>query len=170
MFLSYAFFPLAHGFNSFSQISNTASLDVDIIFYDYRDPDFVRLIYKCSHVFVLPSLSEEWGLVVNEAMSSALPVILSSQVGCSIDLAPSVNNSSPPTLLSCGYTIASNGFVFQSNSLSALSLCLQNMFNDYSGNYRTYAQYAQSSLDVISSFSLESHAENLLKLAFSFRP
>jgi glycosyltransferase involved in cell wall biosynthesis len=37
-------------------------------------------------VFVLPSSAEPWGLVVNEVMNHAKPVIVSNEVGCSSDL------------------------------------------------------------------------------------
>jgi len=37
--------------------------------------------YKKHAVFILPSLSEPWGLVVNEAIASNLPVIVSSNCG-----------------------------------------------------------------------------------------
>jgi glycosyltransferase involved in cell wall biosynthesis len=39
-----------------------------------------------SQVLVLPSTSEPWGLVVNEAMVCGLPVIVSERCGCAIDL------------------------------------------------------------------------------------
>jgi len=43
--------------------------------------------YAAADVFVLPSkLHETWGLVVNEAMNFALPVIVSDKVGCAADL------------------------------------------------------------------------------------
>lgn len=37
-------------------------------------------------LFVLPSRTEPWGLVVNEALASGLPCIVSSIAGCSVDL------------------------------------------------------------------------------------
>ena len=44
--------------------------------------------YAAADVFVLPSkLHETWGLVVNEAMNFALPVIVSHKVGCAADIA-----------------------------------------------------------------------------------
>jgi glycosyltransferase involved in cell wall biosynthesis len=43
-------------------------------------------IYRAASAFVLPSRSEEWGLVVNEAMAAALPVIVSNRAGCARDL------------------------------------------------------------------------------------
>lgn len=39
-------------------------------------------IYKKNHVFILPSIVEPWGLVVEEAIANGLPVILSNRVGC----------------------------------------------------------------------------------------
>ena len=47
--------------------------------------DLVRL-YHSSSVFVFPSTFEAWGLVVNEAMSAGLPVILRREVGAANDL------------------------------------------------------------------------------------
>jgi glycosyltransferase involved in cell wall biosynthesis len=41
--------------------------------------------YAASDALVLPS-AETWGLVVNEAMASGLPAIVSDQVGCGPDL------------------------------------------------------------------------------------
>lgn len=42
--------------------------------------------YQASDVFILPSKSESWGLVVEEALNNGLPVIVSDRVGCKDDL------------------------------------------------------------------------------------
>ena len=42
--------------------------------------------YAAADLFVLPSRTETWGLVVNEAMHFSLPVIVSDHVGCAPDL------------------------------------------------------------------------------------
>lgn len=43
-------------------------------------------IYSLSDVLVLPSKEEVWGLVVNEALASGIPVIVSNVAGSSADL------------------------------------------------------------------------------------
>ncbi|GAB3759981.1 glycosyltransferase family 4 protein [Spirosoma pomorum] len=48
----------------------------------FRVPEMLAL----SNVLVLPSTSEPWGLVVNEAMACGLPVIVSNRCGCVADL------------------------------------------------------------------------------------
>ena len=42
--------------------------------------------YALSEALVLPTYSDTWGLVVNEAMACGLPVILSQAAGCAADL------------------------------------------------------------------------------------
>jgi glycosyltransferase involved in cell wall biosynthesis len=42
--------------------------------------------YAVANAVVLPSETESWGLVVNEAMASGLPCFVSDRVGCNSDL------------------------------------------------------------------------------------
>jgi len=42
--------------------------------------------YFAANALILPSIYEPWGLVVNEAMISGLPVLVSKACGCSLDL------------------------------------------------------------------------------------
>ncbi len=48
--------------------------------------------YAFAGCFVLPSVREPWGLVVNEAMAAGLPLILSDHCGCIDDLLESERN------------------------------------------------------------------------------
>jgi len=43
-------------------------------------------VYARADVYLQPSLSDTWGLAVNEAMASGLPVVVSTGAGCSADL------------------------------------------------------------------------------------
>ncbi|MCK4375944.1 MAG: glycosyltransferase family 4 protein [Candidatus Brocadiae bacterium] len=54
-------------------------------------PGFVQIgdlpkYYGLASAFALPSTTEQWGLVVNEAMASGLPVLVSDRAGCRYDL------------------------------------------------------------------------------------
>jgi glycosyltransferase involved in cell wall biosynthesis len=44
--------------------------------------DEMHLLYENNDILFLPSLIEPWGLVVEEALSSQMPVIISQFVGC----------------------------------------------------------------------------------------
>jgi glycosyltransferase involved in cell wall biosynthesis len=65
-------------------------------------------------VFVLPSKRghESWGLVVNEAMTCGLPVIVSDGVGSRTDLVVE----------------GETGFVFESLNTVSLASCIQNVY------------------------------------------
>lgn len=43
-------------------------------------------LYQNCHAFVHVSTTEQWGLVVNEAMAAGAPILLSSRCGCASDL------------------------------------------------------------------------------------
>ncbi len=60
--------------------------DADVLFYGFRQIDQNPAFYALSEAFVLPSIYEEWGLVVNEAMACGRPVIVSRTVGSAEDL------------------------------------------------------------------------------------
>ncbi len=48
--------------------------------------DLLPSYYGLANVFVHASTSEQWGLVVNEAMAAGLPMLVSNRCGCSSDL------------------------------------------------------------------------------------
>lgn len=48
--------------------------------------DELPTYYGLAEVFVLPSHTDPWGLVVNEAMACSLPVLVSHAAGCAADL------------------------------------------------------------------------------------
>jgi len=66
-----------------------------IVFAGFQNQSQLPSMYALSDVIVLPSNAEEtWGLVINEAMLSGLPAIVSDQVGCGPDLViPGVTGS-----------------------------------------------------------------------------
>lgn len=57
-----------------------------VYFFPFAQIETVPAYYALATAFVLASTSDEWGLVVNEAMACACPVIVSRSVGSSLDL------------------------------------------------------------------------------------
>ncbi len=55
-------------------------------FYPFAQVDTVPVYYALATNFILASTTEEWGLVVNEAMACGCPAIVSRAVGSSLDL------------------------------------------------------------------------------------
>lgn len=68
-----------------------------IVFTGSRRPEELPALFAAADLFVLPSLHEPWGVVVNEAMASGLALITSDRVGAAEDLlAPGRNGATFP--------------------------------------------------------------------------
>jgi 1,2-diacylglycerol 3-alpha-glucosyltransferase len=58
----------------------------------FRQVEELAEVYAAAGALILPSTSEPWGLVVNEAMACALPILASDRTGAASDLVfPGVN-------------------------------------------------------------------------------
>lgn len=69
-------------------IELAAKLDVPVDLLGFQNQSQMPAAYSAADVLALPSDGREtWGLVVNEALASGLPVIVSDQAGCAPDLA-----------------------------------------------------------------------------------
>src|SRR6266487_1842926 len=64
-----------------SQLS-TLNLNEHVHLPGFRPYDELPVYYALANAFVHASTSEQWGLVVNEAVASGLPVIVSERCGC----------------------------------------------------------------------------------------
>jgi len=62
-------------------------LDEAVVFTGPKTQEEVCQSLAEADCLLLPSLSETWGLVVNEALCVGIPVIVSSRCGCAKDLA-----------------------------------------------------------------------------------
>jgi glycosyltransferase involved in cell wall biosynthesis len=58
----------------------------NIIFYGAVPNAELYKVYQSNDVFILPSISEPWGMVVEEAINNGLPVIVSDRVGCGSEI------------------------------------------------------------------------------------
>jgi hypothetical protein len=52
----------------------------------FKQYDELPVYYGLAGAFIHASTVEQWGLVVNEAMASGLPVLVSNRCGCAADL------------------------------------------------------------------------------------
>lgn len=85
---------LIEKFNSYPELSLTivgfgvldeelkSIANSNIHFVGAIDNKLLPKYYQEAEVFVLPSYSETWGVVVEEALNNGTPVLLSNQVGC----------------------------------------------------------------------------------------
>lgn len=65
-----------------------------VVFSGFRQIAELPAFYALAGCLVLPSLSESWGLVVNEAMAAGRPVLVSERCGCVPELVhPGLNGS-----------------------------------------------------------------------------
>ena len=115
------------------QESRTGDSNPGVHFYGFRQIEENPIFYSLADAFILPSSLEEWGLVVNEAMSCGLPVVVSEKAGCVEDLLRTVN---PPSIRSDGLTarkapspptngyMRQNGFTFDPKSVETLTAAL----------------------------------------------
>jgi 1,2-diacylglycerol 3-alpha-glucosyltransferase len=66
---------------------HTASISPGVVrFAGFAQREALAAYYAFADVLVLPTYTDTWGLVVNEAMACGLPVILSRAAGCASDL------------------------------------------------------------------------------------
>ena len=71
---------------------------------DFQNQSAMPGIYQACDLFCLPSVSESWGLAVNEAMAVGRAILVSSKAGCAADL------------VKTGY----NGAIFESGKIESL--------------------------------------------------
>jgi glycosyltransferase involved in cell wall biosynthesis len=78
-----------------SKLKRTATNSIvadKIHFLDFVNQSLMPALYQSADLFCLPSISETWGLGVNEAMACGKAILVSDKVGCATDLVePSVN-------------------------------------------------------------------------------
>lgn len=53
---------------------------------NFLNKEDLKKIYLCSDLFVLPTLDDVWGLVINEAMANGLPIITTRQCLAGIEM------------------------------------------------------------------------------------
>lgn len=121
---------------------NSLGMQDMVMFTGSKDVPELRDEYLKANVFILPSSSEPWGLVVNEALSYGCPVIVSHRCGC------------VPELVIEGET----GFVFECGNVADLAEKIINSVRTFKDIYAT----ARNCINLISKFSPEAVAQQIL--------
>lgn len=111
----------------------------------WMDSSTLPIFYSLAEALVLPSVSEPWGLVVNEAMACSRPVLVSNRCGCA------------PELVESGR----NGFTFDPYNVNELAGVMLKVAQDGCDRQAM----GRASREIISHWSPELFAENLLKAA-----
>jgi glycosyltransferase involved in cell wall biosynthesis len=68
------------------RLEQAAAGNPNVVFLGFRNQTELPRFFDLCDVFVLPSVHEPWGLVVNEAMNASRAVVTSDEVGCHEDL------------------------------------------------------------------------------------
>ena len=97
--------------------------------------------FGLASAFVHPSTTEQWGLVVNEAMASSLPVLVSNRCGCAADLV----------------TEGVNGFTFAPENVAQLTQLMLRLAN----SQFPLADFGRASRRIISGWGPEKFAAGL---------
>ena len=124
-------------------ISSSGLKNVHIL--GFRNQSELPACYAMADALVLPSESEPWGLVVNEAMCFGLPIVVSDRVGSAPDLVRS----------------GRNGFVYPMGDVSALAGCLRKLI----ANDVARAEMGRQSMEIITRWGLDQDVEGILAAA-----
>ena len=91
-------------------LKNAASrTGIRVVFSGFKNQSELPECYAAADALALPSDSDTWGLVVNEAMACGVPAVVSAACGCS------------PDLVEDGVT----GFTYPSGNVESLAICLK---------------------------------------------
>ena len=113
----------------------------DIRFLGFQNQTALPAFYDLCDVFVLASVHEPWGLVINEVMNAARPVIVSTDVGCQKDLVED----------------GVNGYVVEPGSYHELAAGLKQILADPAATRKM----GLKSLEKIESYSFEQNVAGL---------
>jgi glycosyltransferase involved in cell wall biosynthesis len=120
-------------------------LGTRVLMPGFKQYQELPLYYGLAQAFILASTTEQWGLVVNEAMASGLPVLVSECCGCARDLVqPGVN-----------------GYTFDPRDVSALTGLMVRVTE----NEDRRQAMGEASANLIDVWSPDLFAANLIELA-----
>jgi 1,2-diacylglycerol 3-alpha-glucosyltransferase len=117
-------------------------LDAFVLLPGFKQYGDLPVYYGLANAFVHASTSEPWGLVVNEAMASGLPALVSNQCGCAPDLVRE----------------GRNGFTFDPDNVEQLAELMLRLSDPKSPN----ATMGKASAEIMSCWGLSRFSRALL--------
>ena len=111
----------------------------------FKQYDELPAYYGLAGAFIQASTTEQWGLVVNEAMAAGLPVLVSNRCGCAPDLVEE----------------GRNGYTFDPYDVDALAGLMRKIAADDCDR----EVMGQASREIIARWTPQTFAENLCKAA-----
>jgi len=113
----------------------------DIVWPGFKQYHELPHYYALASCFILLSISEPWGLVVNEAMACGLPILVSERCGCVPDLVfPGIN-----------------GYTFDPNSVDDMAFYMERI----SSEDVDIESMKEASVKIVSNYNPETWAKAL---------
>ncbi len=113
----------------------------NVYFTGFKNQTELPCYFGIADLFVLPSIDEPWGLIINEAMNFGLPIVTTEVVGSAPDL---VKNGR-------------NGFTYPVGDIEELTNCLSKLLLQ-PGLRERMGEY---SLDIIAEWSFKKDVEGI---------
>lgn len=111
----------------------------NVHFVDFMLPEQLGEYYRAADFFVLPTSSDTWGLVINEAMAAGLPVITTFQCGAGTAMVEEQNN----------------GYLYHYEDTEALKKYMRILMESAD----TRQQFAEKTLDTVKGYTIEAMAQ-----------
>lgn len=113
----------------------------NVHFVGFKIKEELKKYYKAADLFVLPTREDIWGLVINEAMANALPIITTDRCGAGLALVDE-----------------QNGRIVPVDDTEALSKAIKEVLA-----CSNYKQMGQKSLDKIKNYTIENMSKEHLE-------
>lgn len=114
----------------------------DVRFLGFKNQAELPSFYALANIFVLPSVNETWGLVINEAMNAGCAILATDQVGSAVDL---IKNGE-------------NGYIISPYNIDELKEALAKMLDN-----DIYKAMGEQSKIIISNWGIKENISGLQK-------
>lgn len=121
----------------------------NIFFHGHKEKEKLYDFYKAADLFILPTRSDVWGLVVNEAMANGLPIITTNKCVAGLELVENYEN----------------GFLVPVENTKSLSEKIKETLNDE----ELLNKMSENNLLKIQKYTIENMANETFKILHKLR-